>query len=201
MSEGPTTAERILEAAIVEVEAGGEASLRLDAVARAAGITKPSIYYFFGDRDGLVAAAQAERYRRSMLSGLAEALELMRTATSREEFEALFPAFVDMTMGPTGIDRRAQRIQMLGSAVSRPELTAEVIAATRRSVELTAELVHLAVDRGWATPPHDADAIALWWLSNSLGRHLFDLLDDERLHEQSRSITIAQVRYLFFGEI
>jgi AcrR family transcriptional regulator len=199
MSQQPPTPERIIEAAIGAIEAGGEAALRIDVVARQAGITKPSIYYFYGDRDGLVAAAQAERYRRSLLNGLEEAIDMTRAATSREEFEALLPLYVDVVMQPAGAHRRAQRIQVLGSAVSRPALTEEVVAATERAVELTTELVKIPLDRGWATPGYDTDAIALWWLSNTQGRHLFDLVADERLHEQWRAITIAQLRLLYFG--
>jgi AcrR family transcriptional regulator len=201
MSKKAPTPERIVEAAIDAIEAGGEASLRIDAVAEKAGITKPSIYYFFGDRDGLVAAAQAERYRRSLLNGLTEAIELTRGATSREEYEAILPRFLDVVMQPEGAHRRAQRIQVLGSAVSRPHLTEEVVAATRRAVELTTELIQIPLERGWATPAYDPEAIALWWLSNTQGRHLFDLVADERLHEQWRKMTLAQLRHAVLGEI
>lgn len=166
MGATPPTDIRILEAAISAIESGGETGLRVDVIAAEAGITKPSIYYFFGSRDGLVAAAQAERYRRSMLTGLVEAIELTRAASSRDEFEALLPAYVDVVMGPDGARRRAQRVQVLGSA----------------------------------DPAFDRDAIALWWLSNTLGRHLVDLVADERLHEQWRAITLAQLRQLYFGE-
>lgn len=199
VSNSAPTSERVLEAAIDAIEAGGEASLRLDAVARAAGITKPSIYYFFGDREGLVAAAQAERYRRSLLQGLVDAIELTRRAASREEFESLLPIFVDMVMDPMSAHRRGQRMQVLGSAVSRPKLTEEVVAATERARELTTELVRLPFDRGWATSAFEPDVIAMWWLSNTQGRHLFDLLGDEQMHEQWRAVTIAQLRLLFFG--
>ena len=200
MSEPSATADRILEAAITAIDLGGEAGLRLDAIAAEAGITKPAIYYFFSSRDVLVAAAQAERYRRSMLSGLVEAIELTRAAASRDEFEALLPAYVDVVMGPDGALRRAQRIQVLGSAVSRPALTDEVAAATRQAVELTTELAAIPFERGWANSAFDVDAIALWWLSNTLGRHLFDLVADERLHDQWRAITLTQLRQLYFGE-
>jgi len=181
------------------IEAGGEASLRLDAVASEAGITKPAIYYFFGSREGLVAAAQAERYRRSILTGLREAIELTRAATSLEEFKAVLPAYVDSVLGPDAALRRAQRIEMLGSAVSRPALTKEVTAATLRALELVTELAEIPFDRGWATSAFDPDAIALWWMSNTLGCHLFDLVDDERLHGQWRAITLAQLHQLYFG--
>ena len=198
MGERQPTADRILEAAIAAIESGGEASMRLDAVARQAEITKPSIYHFFGGREGLIAAAQAERYRRSMLNGLVEAVEQTRLARSRTEFEDLLPAYVDVVLGPDGATRRAQRIEVLGSAVARPALTAQVTSATRRALELTSELVRIPFERGWATSSFDHDAIALWWLSNTIGLHLFDLVNDDYLSEQWRAITLAQLRRLYF---
>lgn len=83
--------------------------------------------------------------------------------------------------------------------MSRPRLTEEVVEATTRAVELTTELAQIPFDRGWATSEFDVDAIALWWLSNTQGRHLVDLLGGERRDEQWRAITIAQLRLLYFG--
>lgn len=200
MGEKSPTAERILEAAITSIEAGGEASLRLDDVARQAGITKPSIYYFYGDREGLIAAAQAERYRRFVLNGLVEAVERTQAVRSRSEFEQLLPSYVEVAMDPAGALRRAKRIEVLGSAVSRPVLTAEVTSATKRALELTSELARIPFERGWANSSYDPDAIALWWLSTTLGRHLFDLAGDDRLHEQWRAITLKQLHHLYFDD-
>ena len=200
MANTPPTRERILEAAIAAIESGGEVSLRVGAIAESADITKPSIYHFFGDRDGLIAAAQAERYRRSVVSGLEQAIALTLAANSRDEFEALLPVFVDVAMDTVGAIRRAERIQVLGSAVSRPKLTSEIVEATRRAVDLTSELVAIAIRRGWITPTFSDDAIALWWLSLTMGRHLFDLMDDERLHHEWRAMALANLRLLCLGE-
>jgi TetR/AcrR family transcriptional regulator len=70
MSDSTRTRERLLEMAIEMVEARGEAGLRVDEVATLAGVTKPMVYRYFGDREGLVIAVQAERYRRSLQYGL-----------------------------------------------------------------------------------------------------------------------------------
>lgn len=201
MANIPPTRERILEAAIAAIESGGEASLRVDAIAESAEITKPSIYHFFGDRDGLIAAAQAERYRLSVVSGLDQAIALTRAATSRDEFEALLPVFVDVAMDSIGALRRAERIQVLGSAVSRPKLTIEIIEATKRAVSLTSELLAIAIHRGWITPTYSEDAIALWWLSLTMERHLFDLIDDDQLHLEWRAMALANLRLLCLGEL
>lgn len=200
MTEPAPTTERILEAAIDAIEAGGEASLRIDAVAKAAGISKPAIYYFFTDREGLVAAAQAERYRRSLLNGLAESIELTKAATSRAEFETLLPVYISVITQPIGAHRRAQRIQVLGSAVSRPALTAEVAAATEHAVELATELVRIPFDRGWADSGVDPDSIAVWWICMTHGRHLLDLVADEKRLADWHEITLAQLRHLLFRD-
>ena len=63
---GPRDAERtrraILDAALVEFSEKGHAAARIDAVAEAAGISKPMIYSYFGDKDALYAAALREAY-------------------------------------------------------------------------------------------------------------------------------------------
>lgn len=63
---GPRDAERtrraILDAALREFSDKGFAAARMDAVAEAAGISKPMIYSYFGDKDTLYAAALREAY-------------------------------------------------------------------------------------------------------------------------------------------
>jgi TetR/AcrR family transcriptional regulator len=50
------TRSRILDAALVEFSKEGLAGARTDAIARAAGVNKALLYYYFGDKDRLYAA-------------------------------------------------------------------------------------------------------------------------------------------------
>ncbi|OSP54586.1 TetR/AcrR family transcriptional regulator [Pseudoruegeria sp. SK021] len=52
----------ILDAALIEFSEQGYAGARVDEVARAAGVSKPLIYGYFGDKDALYAAALREAY-------------------------------------------------------------------------------------------------------------------------------------------
>ncbi|WP_118134741.1 TetR family transcriptional regulator [Oceanicella sp. SM1341] len=52
----------ILEAALVEFSEAGHAGARIDAIALRAGVSKPLIYSYFGDKDALYAAALREAY-------------------------------------------------------------------------------------------------------------------------------------------
>jgi AcrR family transcriptional regulator len=52
----------ILDAALVEFSEQGHAGARIDAIAARAGVSKPLIYAYFGDKDALYAAALREAY-------------------------------------------------------------------------------------------------------------------------------------------
>lgn len=52
----------ILKAALVEFSNEGYAGARVDNIARAAGLSKPLIYTYFGDKDAIYAAALREAY-------------------------------------------------------------------------------------------------------------------------------------------
>lgn len=52
---------RLLEAAAQIIKADGLSGLTVEAVARAADMSKPSVYYYFADKDALVLALVAER--------------------------------------------------------------------------------------------------------------------------------------------
>ncbi len=52
----------ILDAALAEFAEHGHAGARIDAIAERAGVSKPMIYSYFGDKDELYAAALREAY-------------------------------------------------------------------------------------------------------------------------------------------
>jgi AcrR family transcriptional regulator len=52
----------ILDAALIEFSEQGHAGARIDAIAARAGLSKPLIYSYFGDKDALYAAALREAY-------------------------------------------------------------------------------------------------------------------------------------------
>ena len=64
----PTTAA-ILEAAIAQMDASGEASIRIAQVLEESGAVRGSLYHHFGGRENLVKQAVVERYIRSGTAG------------------------------------------------------------------------------------------------------------------------------------
>jgi AcrR family transcriptional regulator len=67
------TAQRVLDAAVSEIAASGMGKLKIDPVARRAGVNRATIYRRFGDLDGLIEAVTMREGRR-MAETVAEAV-------------------------------------------------------------------------------------------------------------------------------
>lgn len=181
-----------------QIESDGEAGVRVDQVAQAAGVTKASLYHFFGDRDGLVIAAQAERYRLALRDGMDSQTSAVRACKTREDFEALVRSWMSYTFTPDGMERRRVRVDVLGSSVSRPELREQLAETDRQVCHELAELLLIAHDRGWIDMPFDLDAAAMWWFGMLNGRFLVEHEHGaERLAGWNVVATEATVRIVF----
>jgi len=192
------TKERLLEAAIEVIDQRGEAGLKVDEIAEMAAITKPSLYHFFGDREGLVVQAQAERFRRSLRHGQDAAIELVRACTRREEFEIMVRGALTHFADPAATERRRVRIDVLGSAVSRPELLAEVNRVMSEAAHELAEAIDIGRERGWATAMFSSASVAMWWYCTLMGRYLVETNDDFDPAEWD-AIMIRLLDHLMFG--
>ena len=173
------TRERLLEAAIDAIEAGGEVSVRVDRIAAAAGVTKPMIYAHFVERDGLIVAAQAERYRRALAFGLSEMAAAVDRCGSAEDYAALMRSWVRSFADADGMRRRAMRVEVLGSAVSRPGLRAAIRDVTAAHVAQLAATITTAQQRGWVTTQFSAATFAAWWTGLVLSRHTVETHPDD----------------------
>lgn len=60
--DAAATRKSILSSALIEFSTKGYAGARVDEIARSAGVSKPMIYEYFGDKDAIYAAALREAY-------------------------------------------------------------------------------------------------------------------------------------------
>lgn len=189
----------ILEAAIAIIEERGEPAVRVAEVAARADVRHPSIYHYFTNRDGLIVAAQAERYRRAISYSNAPLAAMLAAARTRDEFIHAVDVTIRSFSDRAGIARRRVRREVLGSAVFRPELARLVDAMVDQQV---ADLVRIFSDsRGadWVDGPYDLDAVMFWWLGTIQGRQFVDDRDDERLSGQWDDIVAREVLRALFG--
>ena len=199
MAEFRGTRDKILEAAIAIIEAEGEVGVRVDQVVEAAGFTKPVLYHHFSDREDLVVAAQAERYRRSFDDALV-VLGVFQGAESQEVFlDRVATALGDFT-SPEGRRRRRMRAEILGAAVGRPRLHEAITEANRQFVASFGDFLMRARKTGLISPRRDPRDVAAWWLSVVSGRYVIDI-DADRLNEEEwMAIVTSTIKYLLSGE-
>jgi AcrR family transcriptional regulator len=200
MSEATGTRDRLLEVAIAMVEERGEAGLRVDEVASLAGFTKPVVYHYFGDREGLVIAVQAERYRRSLQYGLSNLAEEALRCDSADEFVDLVHRWLRSFFSPEGAMRRAFRIDVLGSGVSRAELRAVVNQTNLMQAEGVAGLARLAQARGWMPARFDPVAVGIWFTGLLLSRYLVEMGPGTFDEAAWDDITLQAARFVITGE-
>ena len=159
---GVSPAGRILERAIEVIEAGGEVAIRTNTIAEQCGVTAPILYRAFTNREGLIVAAQAERYRRASAVSVDYLLDRIKVAESREELRANIAETLDFIVSPGRSQYRRLRAEVIGSAVSRPAIAAEVQRIDREYSDAIAAAYAPAIERGWLAPGVDLAAVALW---------------------------------------
>ncbi len=189
----------MLEAAIALLETGGEAAVRVDPVVDAASVTKPSLYHYFGDRDGLIVAAQAERYRRSLLYGMQSQREAIEQCQSREEFIGLVGGWMAEISGPEGEQRRRVRVDVLGSAATRPQLRAQTGEIDKLAASELGDQMRIAEARGWLSTRFDLDVAATWWFGMMNGRYLVEEVQTPLVRREWDAIATEVSLHLLFN--
>lgn len=168
------TPVRLLEAAIESIEQGGEASVNLREIASACGVTTPIIYKAFGSREGLVVAAQAERFRRA-IAALAEPFALaVESATTAEEFRRVITELLAATHHADRAPYRRVQIAVLGASIDRPALRAAVDVALRSLIDRTASALEVARSRGLVRADAALPELLWWFFGQVQGRLLIE---------------------------
>lgn len=159
---GSSPRDRIIERAIAVLEKDGEAGIRTNTIAADCGCTAPILYREFQSREGLIIAAQAERYKRSSQEAVVGLIRQITIATSREELYDNVSTSLDSIFSITRSQYRRLRADVMGSAVSRAELRQEILRIDIEYSGLIAAAYRPAVEAGWMSPIVNLEVIALW---------------------------------------
>ena len=180
MAGGSDTRERLLQAALDQIEAGGEKAVRVREVAAAVGVTVPSLYHFFGSRDGLVHHAQARRFEAGLARmGLALA-ESLSAATSRDEFRDALRGYLEGILDRRNAPNRQARTSVITSAFHDPDLARLVVETQAAAVDRVAQMFAPAQAAGWIAPDVDVRSVILWAIVQINGFALLELDKDGR---------------------
>jgi AcrR family transcriptional regulator len=122
----------LLAAAVDELKAHGESGLRIESILQAANASFSSLYHHFGNREGLVLAAQIEMLQAPISRDGAIFAELVRDVHSKDDLIAWLKKGVAMTHGQANAIERAQQLAIYSAAEKKPELAAAISAANQQ---------------------------------------------------------------------
>lgn len=175
MTKRDQNERRILEAAIEIIEAKGAAGLRIIDVLERSHTQAPMLYRVFRNREGLVIAAQRERYERQMAghgNAIVDALEKSLDSTElRQRFTALLDEYLVVEYSHT----RLTRVNVIGSSQNRPELVASIAQSDLMLFDKIALALQAAAARGVVRRDLAYREFVAWYLGQLNGRILIEL--------------------------
>lgn len=194
------TRERLIQAAIDVIETEGEQAIKMNAIAETVGVSTPSIYHFFDDREALIVEAYAEMYRRAQAVVMTSVIPIAQEADSPDKFQAMLELALGSTTEDAGIRRREMYVSVLGAAVRRPELQDRLVELNRLNAERNQAFAELGRERGFVHENFDLRVLGLFAAAVTASRHYADI-DAEVDRSEWDAIVFETFRHLLFDEI
>jgi AcrR family transcriptional regulator len=172
-SGGATNPSRraLLETTVGMIEERGLDGFTVDEVLVRSHTSSSSLYHHFGSREGLLVAAQDERYRRLARAEDPRNLDGGRDATSTEQFLDYVARQIErIVTDPANRNVRRSRLDAAARSLSSPDLAARTAAVQEKMVDAIAAMFDAAQARGLINPELDTRAYAVWFHGMTLGR-------------------------------
>ena len=177
--------DRIVDATVAAIEAGGEPGLRVNDIARDSDVSVATLYHYFGDREGLVVAARQKQYAGSTGIYYDAFARAVREATTCAELSTVLCAFFGQATSESSRAMRFLRAEIIGSSRTRPQLAAALREVQEDLAAKLAEVFADAQERGLLRRTISARDIAEFALAIHLGSVLPDLLAGENAKSTS----------------
>ena len=175
VAEINNTRERLLKATAAAIDKGGEGAVRIRDLTKSCNITAPSIYHFFGSREGLIDAAQAYRFSRGHLQ-LGNAFSTaIHQCKNKAQFVKLAHQFLTTMFSYERRAIRNVRLNVLGNAVNRPDLSKELSHVQEESNKVVGESLRYAQSKGWVRDDFNGDMFAAWLNGMVNSRRLIEM--------------------------
>lgn len=190
-----------MEVAIEAIDTGGESALRLDSIVANAGVAITAVYHHFGNREGLMEAAQAERYIRTvwpLVRVLGERLQLVR---DEADLKQTLLSILDSSLDPVLTTNRLRRLNVVGSSLGRPRLAEAVRTEQSRANTYLADLLRPFQERGMIRADLELEAFASWVFGVILSRAVVELEPDQHIAHGWDQVTRKAILALMFGEL
>ena len=162
--------DKILEATVVELDQHGITQFRVKRVAALAGVSIPLLYSYFGNREGLMAAAIVTRYR-TVMTGLVEIFtEPLKHVETATDLNAALAVMIAEAQEPERTTARLLRLEGISFAQHNPEVSEGIEQVKRDASTTIMETVQPIVDRRLLADGMSGEAFARIWYALFFGQ-------------------------------
>lgn len=177
------TAESIVDAALSIAGAGPVADLTMEQVQLESGASTSSMYHYFGNRQGLLAAVEKERYRRLALAEDRGRLEVGADSQSAEEFlQFIADELAQIATDADAVEVRRQRLRVAATALDDEDVYVRMAVIQGEMFRVIGQMIADGQQRGLVNPEVDPVACCAWFHGMCLGRTV-----TERTHADTDS--------------
>jgi AcrR family transcriptional regulator len=193
--------EEILERTIQIIEHHGEAAVRVKDLCDEVGVAVTSLYHFFDNREGLIEAAQVERYERELRRAADDIADHISACRTQREFRSLVRRLLDMLCAHERAGARLNRINVIGSVQGRPDLERRIGAAQTAFHHDLAAALELPQQRGWIRRDLDLAALTAWFFGQITSRILIEIGDSDIDGRAWNRMATEAITAVMFGEV
>ena len=179
-----STVDLVLRAVIRRLEESGESHLTIDDILLETGVSKGSLYYHFGDREGLIYAARIAQYSTYLQNDSEELRSGLLTCTTFEQFVENLLGLTILSMQKNDRKIRAMRLNAISSAYGRPDLWYALQEKQHQYTNAITEVFQYGQKMGWVRTDITAHALGVFVQGHALSRILVDL-DHNELEAES----------------
>ena len=154
------------------IEQGGEPAVKVKPLTDGLGVNVTAIYRYFGDRQGLINAAQAERYVGGITRDVHNLADILEASTSATDFRKRLNLLTLNILGRERLPHLMRRVNIVGSAHARPDLLELIGEASRSAMNDATVVFEIAQQRGWILPKAKIPVVVSWLNSVFFGRLL-----------------------------
>jgi AcrR family transcriptional regulator len=200
MPDRNSTRQRILRLAIEAIDEGGEAAIRVNDIAAAAGVTVPTLYRQFGSRDGLVEAAQTQRFRETQFVDVSVFAASLAKCKSKDDLRKAIRKELLTHFDKDRWELRQVRLNALGAGYARPGLSQSLALAQKQGAIGITEMLLPFQKKGWIRRDIDLLATVYWFMGQILGRVLIEMGDDPVSQRKWNEISLEGIMAVIFGD-
>ncbi|MCX6528581.1 MAG: TetR/AcrR family transcriptional regulator [Actinobacteria bacterium] len=179
-----STVDLVLKAVIRRLEESGESHLTIDDILLETGVSKGSLYYHFGDREGLIYAARIAQYSTYLQNDSEELRSGLLTCTTFDQFVENLLGLTILSMQKNDRKIRAMRLNAISSAYGRPDLWYALQEKQHQYTNVITEVFQYGQKMGWVRTDITAHALGVFVQGHALSRILVDL-DHNELEAES----------------